>query len=223
MHKVCWIFLGWIFLCKLVFAQSPELNQLITVSFEQASPDLALQKIEDASGIPFSYNNNLLPNKKISFSFKEKPLRKVLDKVLGELKLGYSYKNGILIIIPGRKTTRNNYFTVSGYIEDVESGERLIGATVYDARTRKGTITNEFGFFSLRLQKDSIVLVASMVGYAVHAEKMFLNEDHKGFIHLKTDLSLETVEINDDQYQVKSELGGISAVQVPISDLKKLP
>ena len=39
-------------------------------------------------------------------------------------------------------------FTISGYLEDAESGEKLIGANVIDKRTQSGTTTNNFGFFS---------------------------------------------------------------------------
>lgn len=36
--------------------------------------------------------------------------------------------------------------TLSGYVEDATSGERLIGATVYDAAQGAGTAPNAFGF-----------------------------------------------------------------------------
>ena len=48
--------------------------------------------------------------------------------------------------------------TISGYIEEKETGEKLIGATIYDLKSQKGTITNDYGFFSLTIPKDSIHL-----------------------------------------------------------------
>ena len=45
--------------------------------------------------------------------------------------------------------------TISGYIEEKETGEKLIGATIYDLKSQKGTITNDYGFFSLTIPKDS--------------------------------------------------------------------
>ena len=39
---------------------------------------------------------------------------------------------------------------VSGYISDASSGERLPGATVYISETNTGTISNEYGFFSIK-------------------------------------------------------------------------
>ena len=42
-------------------------------------------------------------------------------------------------------------FTLNGYITDSESGESLIGATVYINQISSGTITNPYGFYSITL------------------------------------------------------------------------
>ena len=44
-------------------------------------------------------------------------------------------------------------FTLNGYISDAESGESLIGATVYINQISSGTITNPYGFYSITLDK----------------------------------------------------------------------
>ena len=46
--------------------------------------------------------------------------------------------------------------TVCGYITDAESGERLIGATVFDTITHLGAVTNHAGFYSLTLPKGAL-------------------------------------------------------------------
>ena len=55
--------------------------------------------------------------------------------------------------------------TVSGYVTDVQTGERLIGATVQDMRSGVGTVTNVNGFYSLTIPSDTIQLQAGYVGY----------------------------------------------------------
>ena len=42
-------------------------------------------------------------------------------------------------------------YTVSGYVTDAASGERLIGATVYDTVSRQGTVTNTAGFYTMSI------------------------------------------------------------------------
>ena len=58
--------------------------------------------------------------------------------------------------------------TISGYIEEKINGEKLIGATVYDLKSGKGTITNDYGFYSLTLDKDSVRLRVSFSGFEIN-------------------------------------------------------
>ena len=44
-----------------------------------------------------------------------------------------------------------NKHTISGYITDKASKETLIGATILDLKSGRGTITNEYGFYSITL------------------------------------------------------------------------
>ncbi len=39
---------------------------------------------------------------------------------------------------------------INGYVKDVESGESLIGANIVNITTKKGTTSNEYGYFSLK-------------------------------------------------------------------------
>lgn len=38
---------------------------------------------------------------------------------------------------------------LKGFVQDSLSGERLIGVNVYNHSLSKGTVTNEFGYFSI--------------------------------------------------------------------------
>ena len=61
----------------------------------------------------------------------------------------------VFLVLPIFSFSQNN-ITISGYVDEIESGEKLIGATIYDLISGKGTITNDYGFFSLTLPKDSV-------------------------------------------------------------------
>ena len=64
-------------------------------------------------------------------------------------------------------------FTLSGSIIDKTSGEDLIGATVIEEATSKGTITNVYGFFSFTIPEGKHTIKFSYVGY----ESIVLNVD----------------------------------------------
>ena len=69
----------------------------------------------------------------------------------------------IFCLILGRVTGQ---VTISGYVSDSATGERLPGVTVINMNTRSGTISNAFGFFSLVTKPAANIIVRfSYVGY----------------------------------------------------------
>jgi len=69
----------------------------------------------------------------------------------------------LLIIFP--LTAKSQSFIISGYIQDSESKESLIGATILDLQTRKGVVSNRYGFFSLQIQGENTQIQVSYIGY----------------------------------------------------------
>ena len=56
-------------------------------------------------------------------------------------------------------------YTISGYISDESSSEKLISANVFNGETYVGTTTNNFGFYSLTLPAGKVLLQVSYIGY----------------------------------------------------------
>jgi hypothetical protein len=57
--------------------------------------------------------------------------------------------------------------TISGFVEDEASKERLIGVNIFVPGTTLGTTTNTYGFYSLTVEakSDSVTLAVSYLGY----------------------------------------------------------
>ncbi len=115
--------------------------------------------------------------------------------------------------------------SITGYVTDAFSGERLIGASVFDTISKKGTVTNSFGFFSASFSKgDSIVLEISYVGY----EKCYFMLRSNGNLQLKvrmcpnTTLNEVTVTANRERVPLhkRSEM---STISLPMQEAKLLP
>ncbi len=49
--------------------------------------------------------------------------------------------------------------TVSGYVSDAATGERLAGATVFLPEHKRGAACNDYGFFSLGVPPGKVTLV----------------------------------------------------------------
>lgn len=67
--------------------------------------------------------------------------------------------------------------TISGHIKDKNTGEDLNGATVYIRELSTGTATNDYGFYSISLDKNTYTLVFSYIGYEKEQQVINLHED----------------------------------------------
>ncbi|MFT5802403.1 MAG: hypothetical protein ACI956_002221 [Nonlabens sp.] len=114
-------------------------------------------------------------------------------------------------------------FTISGYIEDAESGEKLTSANAFDLKTAKGTVSNLYGFYSLTLPKDSILLTFSYIGYQTQRFKMLLRKDVVMNIQLSPDISLEEVVVVAEELKTIEEQSQMSTIDIPIAQIKKIP
>ncbi|NBQ47887.1 MAG: carboxypeptidase-like regulatory domain-containing protein, partial [Sphingobacteriia bacterium] len=65
-------------------------------------------------------------------------------------------------------------YTISGFVSDKLTQEKLIGALVADTKSRLGTTTNSYGFYSLTLPADSVTLVYSYVGFKPVKKRILL-------------------------------------------------
>ena len=113
-------------------------------------------------------------------------------------------------------------FTVSGYVENAESGEKLIGTAVYNPEaTNMGTIANSYGFYSITLPEMKLKLSASYVGYATQTTEFNLTKDTVINFSLKPGNELEEVEVFGKKTEAqKTEMGKID---IPVKTIKTIP
>lgn len=113
--------------------------------------------------------------------------------------------------------------TVSGFVEDASSGEKLIGANVYETTTFKGTTSNVYGFYSLTLPAGKHRIAASFVGY----EKVEIDLDLKGDTTLRFRMGgaigLKEFEIVESQAEKIQEQSQMSRIDVPVKTIQKIP
>ncbi|MCF8381951.1 MAG: TonB-dependent receptor [Bacteroidales bacterium] len=87
-------------------------------------------------------------------------------------------------------------FNISGYISDSLSSERLTGATIFDHISKTGTICNEFGYFHLNHNSDTVDLEISYVGYKTNKKQFKPSETAFQNIKLHPYIELEEVMIS---------------------------
>jgi len=179
-------------IASLVQAQDPNLNQKITVRFNDVPLDTVLQDLTRISNVRFSYSTERIPTgQKITFHADNALLKQVLDDIFRQAGIRYEMVSGYLVLTSVRqdktstKTIKPEMFSVSGTIIDSASHELMIGAAVYISETGPGVITNNYGFFSLTLPRGNYTLRSSFLGYSVASRTLELSGDLVWNIQLK--------------------------------------
>ena len=127
------------------------------------------------------------------------------------------------LFLPSLLCAQAQKFTISGYVEDAASGEKLIAANVFDLRSLQGAVSNTYGFFSLTLPADSVRLAASYIGYQDVEAAFLLRKDTTITFRLTSQIELPTVEIKASKQERIEENSQMSQVAVPVDQIEKLP
>src|SRR5690554_423037 len=114
-------------------------------------------------------------------------------------------------------------YTISGTITDENSGEALIGATVYDYISGKGTTANNYGFYSLTLPSDSVKLRYSYVGFQNQIESFLLNANKSIDMEMSGLTELQSVEITAIKDNDLIEKTQMSTIDVSMDKVRDLP
>ena len=112
--------------------------------------------------------------------------------------------------------------TISGTVTDSRSGETLIGATIYDTISRKGTITNQHGRYSLTLKGDKAVIRISFVGCETQFHTLALDANQRLDAKLQSTHTLQEVKVVGERTQhVESSIP--SRIEIPVEQVRAIP
>jgi hypothetical protein len=114
-------------------------------------------------------------------------------------------------------------FTISGIITD-DTGEPLIGATLFTQDKSRGVVSNEYGFYSLSLEEGMHSLVFSFLGFLEQEKTVTLTRDVSLNISLQTEaerLNEVVLVASDQQNRARTPLAGVSKIKA--GDVKSLP
>ncbi len=115
-------------------------------------------------------------------------------------------------------------YTISGYVREKKSGEDMIGANVYVKELSKGTITNNYGFFSLTLPKGEYNLMVSYIGYKNFTKKITLDKDISFNLPLEEDVIVSNeVVVTGERTNKNVESIEMSTFKLPIDKIKSIP
>ncbi|MBK8565217.1 MAG: TonB-dependent receptor plug domain-containing protein [Saprospiraceae bacterium] len=152
-------------LAQLVASAQGQLDRPISLKAKDVTAAQALGLLAKQGKVSLAYSEHFFDShQKITLNAKNQPLRDVLEKILDGTGVGFKELNGQVVLFM-KQAPELRQLTISGFVEDAQSGERLIAATVYCPEVGQGTITNEYGFYSLSLPHAAAHLYFSYIGY----------------------------------------------------------
>lgn len=115
-------------------------------------------------------------------------------------------------------------FTLSGTISEEESGETLFGVNVIIPALQTGTVTNQYGFYSITLPRGDYEVYYSSIGFATQKFDISLTENVKKDLALLTENeSLEEVIIETNIERLNVRSSQMSANTLSVNTIKKIP
>ena len=115
-------------------------------------------------------------------------------------------------------------YTISGFVQDASSGENLIGVSIYDKETYKGTASNQYGFYSLTIEEGDYVIIYSFIGYKSITKNIKLNNDLRLNIALTNNaIMTEEVIVTGDRLDKNISSSNMSQAKIEVDNIKQLP
>ena len=114
---------------------------------------------------------------------------------------------------------------LSGMVTDAQTGEPLIGVSVYNSQRRTGTTTNTTGHYTLTLPSNrALELVFSYVGYASQRLTLTLTGDRSLDVRLEQDTqSLAEVQVYGTRHNFGAQSSQMSAIAVTAEQIRRMP
>ncbi len=129
----------------------------------------------------------------------------------------------LCLLVPGSIIAQDKA-TLSGYIKDASNGETLIGAAAFIRDLSAGTASNEYGFYSISLEKGTYTVEYSYLGYQTIIKEIVLDDNVTMTIELKEDAAvLDEVVIQAEKGNEQITNTEISTNKLSIATIEKMP
>ena len=115
-------------------------------------------------------------------------------------------------------------FTLSGTVFENQGNETLIGANIIIDELKTGTISNEYGFYSITLAKGVYELTVSNIGYSTIKKSIILDKDIiKDFTLSEATEALDEVLIETNIESLNIRTPQMSVNSLTASSIKQIP
>lgn len=130
----------------------------------------------------------------------------------------------LLLLFTSFIFAQENY-TISGIIKDQNNGETIYGATIFLNGTTIGSLSNEYGFYSISAPKGTYTLSISFIGYTEITQNVILDKNQKIDLEIQEELEqLDEIVIESTESEsVNIRTPQMSVTKIQMASIKKIP
>jgi hypothetical protein len=131
----------------------------------------------------------------------------------------------LLLLCVLANSNAQNKVTLSGYVKDKSTGERLIGSSVsVQELTGTGVTTNEYGYYSLTLPKGNYTIHYNYLGYVTSSEQVQLTGSQKLDMQLEQNTTtLQEVVVTSRKEDTNVKSMEMSTLKMQVAEIKNMP
>ena len=117
------------------------------------------------------------------------------------------------------------YYTLSGEVRDLKSGEVLIGATIYPVEnSSKGVTTNSYGFYSMTLPSGIYTIASQYVGYETNSQSINLKQNERINIELNESVvSIGEITVSGEKQNRNIASSQMGNTKINLAEVKNIP
>src|SRR5262249_55427514 len=137
------------------------LGKTISVEVNRQRIDNVLEIISNKGNFYFSYNSSIINRDSlVSFSAVNKPVRQILAQLFPDNFDFVESGNYIILkrkplsltLVTSQDATEDKLYTITGQVLNEQTGAQVSNASVYEKQRLISTLTNESGYFKLKLK-----------------------------------------------------------------------
>ncbi|SHM75983.1 Outer membrane receptor proteins, mostly Fe transport [Chitinophaga sp. CF418] len=198
-----------------------EASHKISINIPAGTLEATLKLLEQKSRMPISYELTRVRGIQVkAHLYIDTPLEAILKDILKGTPLDYKQKGGNILIISRPASVK----TLSGFVEDAASGEKLIGVSLVATQHQSGTTTNNYGFYSLTVPADSLHLQISYIGYHKLDTVISMNDNPRINFRLRTgSAQLGEFIVSGARTTRIQESSQMSSISLPAAQVRSLP
>ncbi len=194
-------------------------GQNLVVKANAKMPSAFFMELSLQSGVNIIYSDNVIEKLPlITLHMKGVSIDQILEEVLAESQVDFKYIDQQIVLF--QRAPPPVRYTISGVVLDSISGEPMISAYVFDDVSGQGTVTNNYGYYSLNLAAGSVRLISGYLGYATL--NMNIELERNAIIHLRLSQSgmLPEVIVNAGRHAGRGAAIVPPAERITLADLQ---